>query len=390
VDLLVKPSRRQFLKTGAVGALGLVFARNVSASPHSRLVTLYVGTYTLPPGKAEGIYIYRMNLESGELTRLNSVATVNPSYLVLDGSKRHLYAVNEVADLGGASAGGVSAFAINGPTGGLQFLNQQSSLGADPCYVTIDASGKFVLVANYTGGNLSVLPIKHDGSLGPATDHIQHEGSSVHENQKGPHAHCIILDSANRHALAADLGVDKVMIYRFDRAMGKLKPANPQSASLKPGAGPRHLAFHPSGKYLYVINEIDSTISAFSYNGTNGALTPLQTVSTLPKDFSGKNDCADVHVSPSGRFLYGSNRGHDSIVVFAIDNRTGTLTYVENVPTQGKTPRNFTLDPTGKFLLAANQNSDTVVTFRIDPASGRLKPTGQVTQIPTPVCLKFG
>jgi len=349
-----------------------------------------VGTYTLPPGKAEGIYIYRMNLESGELTRLNSVATVNPSYLVLDGSKRHLYAVNEVADLGGASAGGVSAFAINGPTGGLQFLNQQSSLGADPCYVTIDASGKFVLVANYTGGNLSVLPIKHDGSLGPATDHIQHEGSSVHENQKGPHAHCIILDSANRHALAADLGVDKVMIYRFDRAMGKLKPANPQSASLKPGAGPRHLAFHPSGKYLYVINEIDSTISAFSYNGTNGALTPLQTVSTLPKDFSGKNDCADVHVSPSGRFLYGSNRGHDSIVVFAIDNRTGTLTYVENVPTQGKTPRNFTLDPTGKFLLAANQNSDTVVTFRIDPASGRLKPTGQVTQIPTPVCLKFG
>ena len=227
--------------------------------------------------------------------------------------------------------------------GNLKFLNQQPSLGADPCYLTVAASGKFLLVANYTGGSLSVLPIQRDGRLGPATDHVQHEGSSVHENQKGPHAHCIILDRSNRYALAADLGIDKVMIYRFERERGILKPGNQLWASLKPGAGPRHITLHPSERYAYVINEIDSTITVFHYNGVNGRLDALQTVTTLPSDFSGHNDCADVHISSSGNFLYGSNRGHDSIVVFAINKRTGTLTYVEHTSTQGKTPRNFTI-----------------------------------------------
>ena len=217
----------------------------------------------------------------------------------------------------------------------------------------------------------------------------QHEGSSIKEQQKGPHAHCIILDAHERHALAADLGIDKVMIYRFDRSTGKLTPGTQPWAELQRGAGPRHLKLHPSGKFLYVINELDSTMTAFSYNGKAGTLTQIETVSTLPSDFSGVSYCADVHVSPSGKFLYGSNRGHNSIVVFEIDQRTGKLKQLEHVSTEGKWPRNFTIDPTGRFLLVANQHTDNVVTFAIDERTGRLKPTGHVAEIPVPVCLTF-
>ncbi|MGH9883474.1 MAG: lactonase family protein, partial [Pyrinomonadaceae bacterium] len=319
----------------------------------------------------------------------NSIKSVNPSFLTIDGSRQYLYAVNEVGEFSGKPGGAVSAFAIDSRTGNLTFLNQQTSSGADPCHLIVDRRRKFLLVANYTGGNLSVLSIQRDGSLGPATDLVQHEGSSIKEQQKGPHAHCIILDASDRHALAADLGVDKVMIYRFDETTGKLKPNKQPWFSLKPGAGPRHLTLHPRGKYLYVINELDSTMSAFSYDGVNGTLRLLETVSTLPDVFSGRSYCADLHVSPSGKFLYGSNRGHDSIVVFAIDESTGRLKYLEHASTQGKWPRNFTIDPTGRFLLVANQHSDSVVTFRIDPETGRLKATGHVAEIPTPVCLKF-
>jgi len=262
-------------------------------------------------------------------------------------------------------------------------------LGADPCYLTVDRKRNSLLVANYTGGNVAVLPIKRDGRLGPATDLKQHEGSSIKEQQKGPHAHCIILDRAERHALAADLGIDKVLIYRFDERTGKLSPGKQPWAPLRPGAGPRHLTLHPSSKYVYVINELDSTVTTFKYDGVNGTLSPLDTVSTLPGDFSGSSYCADVHVSQSGKYLYGSNRGHDSIVVFAIDERTGRLTQLEHVSTVGKWPRNFVIDPTGRFLLVANQHTDNVVTFRIDAQTGRLKPTGHVAEIPVPVCLKF-
>jgi 6-phosphogluconolactonase len=379
-------SRRLFLKAGAIGAVGASVLRGTAWS-HSRELTLYVGTYT--SGKSEGIYVYRMDQSTGALRPLSSIKSVNPSFLAIDRSRKYLYAVNEVGEFEGKPGGAISAFAINSATGNLRFLNQQPSLGADPCHLTVDRKGKFLLVANYTGGNLAVLPIKSSGFLGPATDLVQHHGSSIKEQQRGPHAHCIILDRSQRYALAADLGIDKVMIYRFDPSAGKLKPNSPPSALSQPGAGPRHLTLHPRGKYTYVINELDSTVSAYDYDDDDGTLRVTQTVSTLPGDFSGVSYCADVHVSPSGKFLYGSNRGHDSIAVFAIDDESGKLSLVEHVSTQGSYPRNFTLHPNGAFLLVANQKSDTIVSFRIDPETGRLKPTGQVTQIPAPVCLKL-
>jgi 6-phosphogluconolactonase len=295
--------------------------------------------------------------------------------------------VNEVGEYAGKSGGGVSAFAIDQANGNLRLLNEQATQGADPCHLTIDRRGKTLLVANYTGGSITTLPVRSDGTLGMANDVKQHEGSSIKEQQKGPHAHCIILDAAERYALAADLGIDKVMIYRFDPATGKLTPGKQPSAELRQGAGPRHLTLHPTGKYLYVINELDSTMTGFKYS--NGTLTLIETVSTLPSDFSGVSYCADVHVSPSGKFLYGSNRGHNSIVVFEIDQRTGKLKQLEHVSTEGKWPRNFTIDPTGRFLLVANQHSDNVVTFSIDQSTGRLTSTGNITEIPVPVCLIF-
>lgn len=380
-------SRREFVTTFAGSALGAFAFRGTAWPNEARERTLYVGTYT--SGKSEGIYVYRMDRITGELTHFNSIKAVNPSFLEIDRSKRYLYAVNEVPDFGGKSSGAVSAFSIDSATGNLRFLNQQASLGADPCHVTVDRRRRSLLVANYTGGNVAVLPIQRDGSLGAATDLKQHAGSSTKEQQKGPHAHCIILDRSQRHALAADLGIDKVMIYRFDQTTGKLSPGRQPWAPLQSGAGPRHLTLHPSGKYAYVINELDSTMTAFEYDGVNGTLAPLDTVSTLPGNFSGTSYCADVHVSPSGKFVYGSNRGHNSIVVFGIDPHTGKLQHLEHVSTEGKWPRNFIIDPTGRFLLVANQHTDNVVTFRIDTQTGRLRPTGHVAEIPVPVCLKF-
>ena len=382
-------SRRNFLRAGRIAALGAFASRGTARTgQRNHLVNLYVGTYT--SGKNEGIYIYRMNLDTGELKRLNSSKAVNPSFLAIDPSRRHLYAVNEVTEFAGKSSGAVSAFYIDSPTGNLTFLNQQPSLGADPCHVIVDRTGRFVLVANYTGGNVSVFPVRRDGSLGSATDVVQHHGSSVNkERQDGPHAHCLILDHANRYAFATDLGLDKILIYRFDSRRGKLTPGKEPWVQLKPGAGPRHFTFHPNGKHAYVINELDSTLTGFEYDAANGTLHSMQTVSTLPTNFSGHNDCADLHISPSGKFLYGSNRGHNSIVVFTIDKSSGKLTYLEHVSTQGKTPRNFAIDPTGRFLLVANQESDTIVTLRIDSVTGRLTPTIHVAEVPAPVCLKF-
>ncbi len=380
-------SRRHFLQAAATGMLGASFLRSSLWSNPTRQQILYVGTYTT--GKSEGIYLYRMDETSGELTRLGSTSAVNPSFVTIDRTKRYLYAVNEVGEFGGKPSGAVSAFSIDPANAKLTLLNQQPSLGADPCYVAVNGKGSHMLVANYTGGSVAVLPILRDGRLGSATDLKQHEGSGPKEQQKGAHAHCIMLDAAERHALAADLGSDKVMIYRFDSADGKLVPSSQPSAKLKAGAGPRHLTFHPSGKHVYVINELDSTISGFAYDGVRGTLQIIETISTLPEGFSGVSYCADVHVSRSGKFLYGSNRGHDSIVVFEIDNNTGKLRLVEHVPTGGKWPRNFTIDPTERFLLVANQRTDNVVVFRIDPKTGRLTATGKNAEIPSPVCLKF-
>ena len=385
-------SRRDFFRFGGLAALGAFAFRGAALTrEQTRELTLYVGTYT--SGPSEGIYTYRMNVETGELKRIGSTKAVNPSFLAVDAShgiQRYLYAVNEVKDFAGKSSGAVSAFSIDSRTGSLNFLNQQASMGADPCHVIVDRTGRFAIVANYTGGSVSVFPIQRNGNLGPASDVIQDHGSSVNkERQEGPHAHCTILDNSNRYALASDLGLDKVMIYRFDAMAGKLRPAKEPWVQFEPGAGPRHLTFHPKGKYFYVISELNSTLTAFRYDQLNGTLRPMQTVSTLPRDYSGPNSCADVHVSPSGKFLYGSNRGHDSIVVFAVDENTGKLDYLEHASTQGKTPRNFTIDPAGKFLLAANQGSDSIVTLGIDQLTGRLKSTGHVAEVPAPVCVKF-
>ncbi len=380
-------SRRQFLETGGIALLGASASRTAAWSNAPRERTLYIGTYTT--GKSEGIYGYRMDHATGALTRFNAFKSVNPSFLAIDQSKRYLYAVNEVGTYAGKPSGGVSAFAIDRASGDLRLLNEQATQGADPCHLTIDRKKRTLLVANYTGGSVAVLPIRSDGTLAPPIDLKQHEGSSVKEQQKGPHAHCIILDRFERHALAADLGIDKVMIYRFDSATGKLSPAAQPWAELKAGAGPRHLTLHPNGKYAYVINELDSTLTVLRYNAANGTLSHIETLSTLPSDFSGASYCADVHVSPSGKFLYGSNRGHDSIVVFEIAPPTGKLKLIQHVSTEGKWPRNFTIDPTARFLLVANQRTDNVVTFSIDSQTGRLTPTANTEEIPAPVCLKF-
>jgi 6-phosphogluconolactonase len=368
-------SRRQFLKLGGFALVG--GAINFSA----RELTLFVGTYT--SGSSEGIYVYRMDQLTGDLKQVSSIKSENPSFLALDPSKRFLYTVNETP------AGAVSAFKIDPTSHELAYLNQQPSEGADPCHLIVDNQRKCVLVANYTGGNVAVLPVQRDGSLGSSTDVKQHEGSGPREQQKSAHAHCIKLDRANRFAYAADLGSDKVMIYRFNRANGKLDPAQQPFASLHQGAGPRHLTLHPNGKFLYVINELDSSITSFRCDPVRGTLTAFESVSTLPRDFTGKSYCADIHISRSGHFLYGSNRGHNSIVVFAIDPRSGRLSLVEHVSTEGKWPRNFVIDPEGKFLLVANQHTNNVVTFHINSQTGRLTPTGHVAEIPVPVCLQF-
>ena len=386
-----KFTRRELLQVTGLGLLSLNVPVSLYATARrarrAREMNLYVGTYTTGK-KSEGIYLYHLNMASGALSYVRTVkGVVDPSFLAIDRSRRFLYAVNEVTEFGGKSGGAVSAFSIEAGDGNLTFLNQQPSLGGAPCHLILDRTGRFLLVANYVGGNVSVLPIERDGRLGAPTELVQHKGHSVKPEQEGPHAHCVTQDHTGRYAFVTDLGLDKIMVYQFDAKKGKLRPNAEPSATVKTGAGPRHLSFHPGRKFAYVINELDSTITAFAYHQATGTLSEVQTVSTLPKDFSGTNSCAELAVAPSGRFLYGSNRGHDSIVVFAIDERTGKLTYVEHQPTRGKTPRHFTIDPTGAFLLAANQNSDTMVVFRVNQGNGKLVPIGEPTEVPSPVCL---
>jgi 6-phosphogluconolactonase len=383
-------ARREFLKIAGLGTLGLALPELAFARiERPGELPVYVGTYT--SGKSEGIYLYRLDLSSGELKHVSTTNGVkDPSFLALPPGRRYLYAVNEVEEFAGKKSGAVSAFAVDQRTGALRLLNQQPSLGGAPCYVVVDRTGRFVLVANYAGGNVAVLPVNIDGSLGEATDVKQDLGSSINaERQEGPHAHCIVLDPANRFAYGCDLGTDKVMIYRFDARRGKLTPNTRPSLQAKPGAGPRHLTFHPRGKYAYVINELHATVTAFAHDQIRGNLNEVQTVPTLPRDFTGADTGADIHVSPDGRFLYCSNRGHDSIAAFKIDQRSGELTFIAHESTGGKTPRNFAIDPTGAFLLVANQNSDNIVTFRRDRNTGRLNATGHVAEVPSPVCLKF-
>ncbi len=378
---------RRFLREISL-SLSVAGALSVSACAPGRMV-VYLGTYT--GGESEGIYRYALDETSGKLTFEGVTTGVkNPSFLAIHSDGRHLYCVCEISDYRGGETGSVRAFSIEATTGDLKPLNEQSSGGAGPCHLVVDASGKNVLVANYGGGSVSVVEIEPDGRLGAVSSHVQHHGSSVNPGrQKGPHAHSIHVDAANRFAFAADLGLDKILVYRFDAGVGTIAANDPPAATVKPGAGPRHFAFHPSGDSAYVINELDSTVTAFSYDAERGVLTEIQTISTLPADFEGRSHTAEVQVHPGGKFLYGSNRGHDSIAVFSIDPERGTLKMVETEPTQGKTPRNFGIDPSGKFLLAANQGSDTVVVFHIDPETGALEPSGYSVETPRPVCVKF-
>ena len=352
---------------------------------------VYIGTYT--GAKSKGIYVSRLDPATGKLTRPELAAEIaSPSFLAIHPNRRFLYAVNEVSKFEGKSSGAVSAFAMDRETGKLSLLNQVSSVGDGPCYLVVDKTGQCVLVANYGGGSVAAFPVDRNGKLSEASAFFQHAGSSVNtQRQKEPHGHSINVSPDNRFAIAADLGLDKLLVYRFDAKKGTLTPNDPPFATVAPGSGPRHFAFHPSGKYAYVINEIACTVTAFAYDQRRGELKELQTISTLPPGESVQRgySTAEVRVHPTGKFLYGSNRGHDTIVVFAIDEKNGKLTHVENQSTRGKTPRNFAIDDTGGWLLAENQESDTIVVFRIDPQMGKLTATGQTVEVGSPVCVKF-
>jgi 6-phosphogluconolactonase len=367
-------------------ALGRAAELAVAGDKADKLL-VYVGTYT--QGLSKGIYLTRLDLSRGTLEPATVAAEVaNPSFLAIAPEGKFLYAIGELNELGGKRGGAVSALATDPANGKLTLLNQQSTQGAGTCHLAIARDGKHVVVANYTGGSASCLSIEPNGRLGKVVCLVQHKGASINQRrQEGPHAHGVYLDAANRFLVVPDLGLDKLMIYRFDEATGMLTANDPPFLATAAGAGPRHFAFHPNGRYAYVINELNSTLSAMSYDAEHGVLHPLQTVSTLPPRFHGVNTCAEVQVHPSGKFVYGSNRGHNSIAIFAIDAGTGKLRYVGHEPTRGKEPRNFAIDPSGGYLLAANQSSDNVVVFRIDAGTGRLRATGSTAHVPMPVCV---
>jgi len=349
---------------------------------------VFVGTYTETEGsQSQGIYVYRMEPSSGELTLERVIKNIlNPSFLEIHPGGRFLYGVNEVQSYARQAGGGVSAFSIESEQASL--LNDQLSHGSDPCYVSVEQTGHFALVANYTSGSVAMFPIQPDGQLGAASDVIQHSGSSVHpERQTGPHAHCILPDPTNRFAVAVDLGLDKLLIYQMDLEQGKLHKY--AEVDVKPGAGPRHLTFHPNGQFAYLINELNSTLICYRYHAEDAKFEVLQTIPALPEDFMGENLCADIHISPHGNYLYASNRGHDSIVRFFIDQDTGLLTYQEHISTEGREPRNFAIDPGGAFLLVANQKTNSIVTFKIDAENGGLSNTEHKVEVSMPVCVKF-
>jgi 6-phosphogluconolactonase len=378
--------RRAFILAALVSIAGL----GLLAQPSVDEYFVYFGTYT--SNTAKGIYAYRFQPAAGKLTSMGLAAqTPNPAFLAVHPNGRFLYAANEHdTAIPAGKDNQISAFAIDPATGKLTLLNKVSSHGDGPCHVSIDKTGVVLLVANYGSGSVAALPIQRDGRLGEATTVDQHQGKSVDPvRQTGPHAHFIATSPDNRFALSADLGLDEVLIYRFDPSKGTLTANTPPFAKLRPGAGPRHLAFHPTADFVYVNGEMDSTVSAFAYEPKTGGLKNLQTLSTLPANFSGTSSTAEIQIDRAGKFLYVSNRGNDSIAIFAIDKATGKLTPVAHVPTGGKTPRYFTLDPTGSYVLAGNQGSNTVTVFRVDANSGRLTPQQTLTDVPEAVSIVF-
>ncbi len=352
---------------------------------------MFVGTYT-SAGASKGIYAFRMDGETGGMTQVNfEDGIINPSFLAIHPNRKFLYAVNEVAESSGVPGGALTAYSIDHSSGALSRINHQSTGGPGPCHVSIDATGKYAVVANYNGGSVCMLPIAEDGSLGRSSHFIQHYGGTKvnPQRQEKAHAHSANLSPDNRFAVINDLGLDQIRVYEMDLEAGKLKFSQESSVTSAPGAGPRHLDFHPNGRYAYAINELGCTVTAYNYDAASGKLTEINSLSTLPEGYQGDNTTADVHVSPDGKFLYGSNRGHNTLAIFRIDESDGSIESVADQSTGGKTPRNFGFHPEGKYLYAANQDSDNIIQFEVDAATGELTPMGREIRCPMPVCLKF-
>jgi 6-phosphogluconolactonase len=386
---------RTSVLAAAVLASSVAGQKRAGMAPDSRAgetgtIRVYVGTYT--GGTSRGIYLLGFDQASGKWVSDPELAgpSENPSFLALHPSGRYLYAVNELRIFEGAATGAVSAFAVDRATGRLALLNQRPSEGTDPCHLAVDAAGRNVLVANYTSGTVALLPLSADGRLRPASAVRRVTGSGpVRARQEGPHAHMVLPDRAARFVLWADLGSDRVRIDRFDGVAGRLEPNNPDGLGIHPGSGPRHMAWHPSGRALYLLSELSATVSALRFDAGRGALELLQTVPARAIGADARNTAAEIAVSPDGRFLYTSNRGDDDIAVFAIDGAGLGLTPVGHVPSGGHTPRGFAIDPSGRWLIAANQDSNSLVVFRLDPATGLPVPIGPSVTVSKPVCVLF-
>jgi 6-phosphogluconolactonase len=350
---------------------------------------MYVGTYTVRG--SQGIYAYRFDSETGEMHPLGVAAeSENPSFLVADRERSLIYSVEETSNYKGQPSGALRAYTADPTTGKLSLLNEVASLGTGPCYITLDKTGECVLVANYHSGSVAVFPRLADGRLGSASAFVQHEGASqASARQQGPHAHAIGTSSDNRFVLVADLGLDKLLIYRFDAKTGSLEDGEPAFATVKAGAGPRHFVFHPDGRSVYLLNELDSTVTHFIFDASTASLQTVRTVGVLPQGFVGHSHAAHLQIDGRGRTLYASNRGHDSIAVFAIDQEDSALTLLQHVSTQGKTPRGFSLDSTGQWLLIGNEDTDNIVTFRVSQETGTLTLHREFSECPSPVFFLF-
>ena len=375
------------LASSAVAVLAMVSALHADESKPEKL-WVFIGT---GGGKiAKGIYRSELDLKTGKLSKPELAAEhPNPGFVAIHPNSKFLYAIGRVM-VDGKATDGVTAYALDAKTGALTKLNEQAAGGGGPCHVNVDKAGKNVLIANYGSGSANCFPIGEDGKLKPGTGFVQHEGSSVNKGrQAGPHAHSVNISKDNRFAIVADLGLDKLLVYKLDADKGTLTPNDPPSAATAPGAGPRHFAFHPTAPLAFVINELDSTLSSLSYDAEKGTLKTLKTVSTLPKDFKGGNSTAEVVVHPSGKFVYGSNRGHNSIAGFKLDEKTGDLSLIGHATQDIKTPRNFNIDPTGEYMLVGSQDGAIINVFKIDQTTGEAKPTGEKIDVGAPICIRF-
>jgi 6-phosphogluconolactonase (cycloisomerase 2 family) len=392
-SVLPEIGRRSVLAAGALGVAGLLLPIAVGrAADPSGPMFVYVGSYTKnPPGGGSnnpvGLSVFKFDPATGALSPVQQVQSANPSFVALHPSRRFLYVINEIDDYEGRKSGSAEAYAIDPNTGMITLLNRQSLNSPIPAHLAVDPTGRQLVVANYIGGDFVVLPIEADGRLGPVSGNLKDTGSGPNKDrQEAPHPHSVVFDPAGRFIAAADLGIDKVQIFRL--ADGGL--ARVSEAPVAPGAGPRHLAFDLAGKHLYVLAELNATVTVFPYDPATGQIgQALQTISTEPAGYNGPHSTAEIAVHPSGKFLYASNRGHNSIVGYRIDPSTGLLSLIGFAPQGVKFPRNFAIDPSGKWLYVANQKGDTIVQFEIDPQTGELKPSGQVTPSITPVAIVF-